>query len=155
MILLQDDPSIQGMIGSSSLAKILIKPSLIPSIPTLSPGLNGEIFSVYDPEHNGVKFRLGGEPRKMSLLELFATFCIGFFQISKGSGEKILIYRGMFVTRIARSFGLLTNKIWDALSIEPSPHPTTRAVEEEEEAEEEAEGEVANEGAGGSANLTW
>ncbi|GKB51443.1 hypothetical protein Tco_0902196 [Tanacetum coccineum] len=103
---------------------------------------------------------------------------LAFSKYLKGVREKNLIYGGMFVTRIARSFGLLTNKMWDALSIEPSPHvfkkksliamgvimelqngmcvwPTTRAVEEEEEAEEEAEGEVANEGAGGSANLTW
>nr|GEW53416.1 hypothetical protein [Tanacetum cinerariifolium] len=86
----------------------------------------------------------------------------------KGVRGKNLIYRRMFVTRIARSFGLLTNKMRDALSIKPPPHvlkksliamgvimelqnrlcvwPATRAVKEEEEAEEEAEGEAANEG---------
>nr|GEU63862.1 hypothetical protein [Tanacetum cinerariifolium] len=93
-----------------------------------------------------------------------------------GARDKNLIYGGMFVTRIARSFGLLTNEIRDALSIEPSPHvfkkkllisvgfimelqngicvwPATQAVEEEDEAEEEAGGDACNEGAGGSADM--
>ncbi|GJR40939.1 hypothetical protein Tco_1216623 [Tanacetum coccineum] len=94
----------------------------------------------------------------------------------KGVRDKKFIYRGMFVTRIARSFGLLTNEMRDALSIEPPPHlfkkksliamgiimelqngicvwHAVRAVEGEEEAEEEAEGEAANEGAGGFAEM--
>ncbi|GKD58265.1 hypothetical protein Tco_1295774, partial [Tanacetum coccineum] len=198
----------------------------------------------YDPEHNGVRFRLGGEPREMSLLELgrrvglyterrsrdnatlnglsraktmkanhllmefwptnrdsgfnvgntrvasirdprvkLAYRCIFVCNISywlskylKGVRDKNLIYGGMFVTRIARSFGLLTNEMRDALSIESLPHvfkkksliamgvimelqnmmylwPATLAVEEEEEAKEEAKGEAANEGAGGSAEM--
>ncbi|GJR50049.1 hypothetical protein Tco_1400570 [Tanacetum coccineum] len=71
----------------------------------------------------------------------------------------------MFVTRIARSFGLLTNEMMDSLSVKPLPHvfkkkllidmgvimelhngvcvwPATRAVEENDEAEEANEGEV-------------
>ncbi|GJY27967.1 hypothetical protein Tco_0403734 [Tanacetum coccineum] len=39
-----------------------------------------------------------------------------------GVRDKNLIYGGMLVTRIARSFGLLTNELRDALSIEPLPH---------------------------------
>ncbi|GJY51503.1 zinc finger, CCHC-type containing protein [Tanacetum coccineum] len=46
--------------------------------------------------------------------------------------EKSLIYGGMFVTRIARSYGLLTNEMMRALSVEPSPH----AIEEDEEDDE-------------------
>ncbi|GKA90219.1 hypothetical protein Tco_0812089 [Tanacetum coccineum] len=86
----------------------------------------------------------------------------------KSVRDKSLICEGMFVTRIARSFELLTNEIRDALSVEPLTHifkkksliamgvvmelqnricvwPATRAVEEDE-AEEEAEGEAANVG---------
>nr|GEZ13167.1 hypothetical protein [Tanacetum cinerariifolium] len=82
----------------------------------------------------------------------------------------------MFVTKIARSFGLLTNEMREALSIEPPSHvfkkklliamavimelqneicvwPATRAVEEEEKAKDEAEGEATNEGAGGFAKM--
>ncbi|GJZ03453.1 hypothetical protein Tco_0536728 [Tanacetum coccineum] len=62
----------------------------------------------------------------------------------KAIRDKNLIYGGMFVTRIARSFGLLTNEMRDALSIEPPPH---------EKGEEEAEGEAANERAGGFAEM--
>nr|GEZ84887.1 zinc finger, CCHC-type [Tanacetum cinerariifolium] len=84
--------------------------------------------------------------------------------------------RGMFVIRIARSFGLLTNEMRDALSVEPLPYvfkkkslipmgvimelnngvciwPTTRAGEEGNEAKEEAGREAANERAGGFAKM--
>ncbi|GJU84800.1 hypothetical protein Tco_1292346 [Tanacetum coccineum] len=56
--------------GISLLAKTLIKHSLTPSVPTPSLGLNGEIFFVYNPNHLGVRFRLGGEQKEISLLEL-------------------------------------------------------------------------------------
>nr|GEU77382.1 hypothetical protein [Tanacetum cinerariifolium] len=82
----------------------------------------------------------------------------------------------MSVTRIARSFGLLTNELTDALSIEPSPHvfkqksliaigvitelqngmcvwPAPRAVKEEEEAEDEAEGDAGHGGVGVFADI--
>ncbi|GKB85941.1 zinc finger, CCHC-type containing protein [Tanacetum coccineum] len=91
----------------------------------------------------------------------------------KGVREKNLIYGGVLVTKIARSFGLLTDELRDALSIEPPPHmfkkksliamgvimelqngmcvwPAPQAVEEEEEAEEEAEGDEDHDGDGGS-----
>ncbi|GJR99531.1 putative reverse transcriptase domain-containing protein [Tanacetum coccineum] len=98
--------------------------------------------------------------------------------IGDGGGvrEKNLIYGGMLVTRIATSFGLLTNELRDALSIKPPPHvfkkksliamgvimelqngicvwPAPRAVEEEEEAKEEPEGDAGHGGVGGSANI--
>ncbi|GJZ16908.1 hypothetical protein Tco_0553031 [Tanacetum coccineum] len=90
--------------------------------------------------------------------------------------EKNLIYGGMFVTRIARSFGLLTNEMRDALSVEPLPYvfkkksliamrviielhnwvcvwPVVRADWEDDEAEEEAVGEATNEEARGSTEI--
>ncbi|GJX66044.1 hypothetical protein Tco_0300387 [Tanacetum coccineum] len=117
----------------------------------------------YEPEHKGVKFRLGGEERKISLLELgwrlglysenqykedstlsgqkdstqriteidlFYLYCIYALGVGcnipywltkylKGVRDKNFIYGGMFVTRIARSFGLLTAEIVDVLSVEP------------------------------------
>ncbi|GKA56685.1 retrovirus-related pol polyprotein from transposon TNT 1-94 [Tanacetum coccineum] len=89
----------------------------------------------------------------------------------KGVRDKSLIYGGMFVTKIARLFGLLTSELRDALSIEPPPYvfkkkslitmgvimelqnemyvwPAPRVVKEEEEAEEEAEGDEGHDGAG-------
>nr|GEY64820.1 hypothetical protein [Tanacetum cinerariifolium] len=61
----------------------------------------------------------------------------------KWARDKNFIYGGMFVTRIAWSFGLLTNEMRDAL------------IEEEEKANEDAEREAANEEAGGSAKMYW
>ncbi|GKB36835.1 hypothetical protein Tco_0881777 [Tanacetum coccineum] len=92
-------------------------------------------------------------------------------QFLNGFRNKDLICGGMFVTRIDRSFGLLTNAMVDALSVEPRAYvfnkrslisiavvmdlgrgtccwPTTRQVREEDEVEE-----AAKEGAGGSANV--
>ncbi|GKD43709.1 hypothetical protein Tco_1268354 [Tanacetum coccineum] len=184
----------------------------------------------YDPEHLGIRFRLGGEQKEMSLLEL--GWRIGLYTERKskenatlsglsraktvkeirllmefwpsiGDGgfnvgntkrgvvcnilywlakylrsvrEKKLIFGGMFMTRIARSFGLLTNEMRDVLSVKPLSHvfkkksliemgvimelynrvcvwPVIRVVEEDNEAEEEVGGEAANEGAGGSAEM--
>ncbi|GJW42818.1 hypothetical protein Tco_0071617 [Tanacetum coccineum] len=65
-----------------------------------------------------------------------------------GMREKSLICGGMFVTRIARSYGLLTNEMMGAL--------TREAVEEDEkddEGDEAAEGDAGHEGAGGSADM--
>ncbi|GKC31788.1 hypothetical protein Tco_1039082 [Tanacetum coccineum] len=113
------------------------------------------IPSRYDPEHVGVSFRLGGESKMMFLLEL---------------GWRVGLY-SKEQSRIARSFGLLTNAMVDALCVEPRAHvfnkrslisirvvmdlgggtccwPATRQVGEEDEVEEAAE-----EGAGGSANV--
>ncbi|GJY42089.1 hypothetical protein Tco_0429359 [Tanacetum coccineum] len=97
-----------------------------------------------------------------------------------GNREKSLICGRMFVTRIAQSYGLLTNEMMGALSVEPSPHvfkkkslismgvvmklhnegcfwPATREVaeedEEDDEGDEEAGGGAGHEGAGGSADM--
>ncbi|GJX42318.1 hypothetical protein Tco_0257308 [Tanacetum coccineum] len=94
----------------------------------------------------------------------------------KSVRDKSLIHGRMFVTRIAQSFGLLTNEMRDALSVEPPPHifkkksliamgvimelqnkisvwPVTRAAVEDDEAKEEAKGEAANMEAGGSTEM--
>ncbi|GKC15758.1 hypothetical protein Tco_1012540 [Tanacetum coccineum] len=116
-------------------------------------------------EHIVMNFILDQEERVKQLEEYI-----------KAVRDKNLIYGGMLVTKIARSFGLLTNELRDALSIEPPPHmfkkksliamgvlmelqngicvwPAPRAVEEEEEVEEEAEGDAGHEGVGGSADI--
>nr|GEW44981.1 hypothetical protein [Tanacetum cinerariifolium] len=86
-------------------------------------------------------------------------------------------FRGMFVTRIARSFGMLTNEMVSVLSREPPPHvyrktslvkmevimelykgeccwPTTREVVKEGKGDdEEGDEEGGNEGVGGSAGI--
>nr|GEX75764.1 hypothetical protein [Tanacetum cinerariifolium] len=124
---------------------------------------------------------------RVTKIDLYYLYCIYTLEVIckipywlskylKGVRDKNLIYEGMFDTRIARPFGLLTNKMRDALSIKPPPHvfkkksliamgiimelknricvwPATRFVDEEEDAEEEAEGEDANEGAGGFAEM--
>ncbi|GJV43345.1 putative ribonuclease H-like domain-containing protein [Tanacetum coccineum] len=95
----------------------------------------------------------------------------------KSVRDKSLIFRGMFVTRIARSFGLLTNEMVSVLNCEPPLHvyrktslvkmgvimelhegeccwPATRAVVEKGKGNgEEGDGEGGNEGVGGSANI--
>ncbi|GJS13040.1 hypothetical protein Tco_0407512 [Tanacetum coccineum] len=198
-------------IGISLPTKVLLKPSLSPSTKTLSPASNG-----YDPNHLGVRFRLGGEKKEIYLLELgcriglyserqsrksatlsglrkgvtvkanhllmgfwptigddgfnvgntkvaairdprvklahcciattitrrkesthrvteidlFYLYCIYSDEVvcnipywlakyMVGMREKSLICGGMFVTQ---SYGLLTNEIMGALSVEPSPH---------------------------------
>ncbi|GKD04421.1 hypothetical protein Tco_1179395, partial [Tanacetum coccineum] len=52
-------------IKNSSPTKVLLKPSLSPSTKTLSLTPNG-----YAPNHVGVRFRLRGEQKEISLLEL-------------------------------------------------------------------------------------
>ncbi|GJX09360.1 hypothetical protein Tco_0199219 [Tanacetum coccineum] len=72
-------------------------------------------------------------------------FVIGGMAVKKVMDPRIRLahHWGMFVTRIARSLGLLTNAMVDALSVEPRAH-----VGEDDEVEE-----AANEGAGGSADM--
>ncbi|GJU52708.1 reverse transcriptase domain-containing protein [Tanacetum coccineum] len=95
----------------------------------------------------------------------------------KGVREKSMIFRGMFVTKIARSFGFLTEEMVSVLSREPPPYvyrktslikmgfimelyegvccwPSTRGVVEEGEGDDEdRDEEGGNGGAGGSADV--
>ncbi|GKE28236.1 hypothetical protein Tco_1443620 [Tanacetum coccineum] len=121
-------------------------------------------------------------------IDLFYLYCIFgegvIFNIPywlakylKSIRDKSVIFRGMFVTRIAQSFGLLTNEMVSVLNREPPPHvyrktslvkmgvimelyegeccwPATREVVEEGEGDdEEGDGEGGNEGVGGSADI--
>ncbi|GJY39930.1 hypothetical protein Tco_0426294, partial [Tanacetum coccineum] len=65
-------------------------------------------------------------------------------------GSPILISATSIASTLNR---LLTNKMMDALSVEPLPHPATREVKEDDEVEEANKGEAGNEGAGGSADM--
>ncbi|GJX22398.1 hypothetical protein Tco_0226843 [Tanacetum coccineum] len=115
----------------------------------------------YNSAYPGVSFRLRGETKTMSLMEL---------------GWRVILYSEE-ESRIARSFGLLTNAMRDALHVEPKAHvfnkrsliamnfvmdlgrgtscwPATREVGEDDEVKE-----VTNVEAGGSAkvyqNISW
>ncbi|GKD81049.1 hypothetical protein Tco_1347888 [Tanacetum coccineum] len=66
-----------------------------------------------------------------------------FAKYLEGVRDKSVIFGGMFVTKIARSFGLLTKEM-----------PVTKGfVEEDEGDDEKGDGEGGNEGAGGSADI--
>ncbi|GKA98007.1 hypothetical protein Tco_0825901 [Tanacetum coccineum] len=95
----------------------------------------------------------------------------------KSIRNKSVIFGGMFVTRIARSFGLLTNEMVSVLNCEPPPHvyrktslvnmgviielhegeccwPATREVMEEGEGDDkEGDEKGGNEGVGGSTDI--
>ncbi|GJQ90677.1 hypothetical protein Tco_0001816 [Tanacetum coccineum] len=155
---------------------------------------NTKVASIRDPKiklaHRCIATTIAGRKEtthRVTEIDLYYLYCIYTQEVVcnlpywlakylKGAREKNLICGGMFVTRIAGSFGLLTNEMMDALSVEPLPHvfkkklliamgvimelhngvcvwPATRAVEENDEAEEANEGEVGNEGVGGSANM--
>ncbi|GJZ30889.1 hypothetical protein Tco_0575936 [Tanacetum coccineum] len=257
-----------SLIGSSLLAKTSIKHSLTPSVPTPSPGLNGEIFSVLMSLFIGnwfvssllhlssmpllIGWRIGlyskGQSRENAtlsrlrdcntvkesrlLIEFWPTIRDGGFNVGnanvasirdprvklahrciattiagrkettyrvieinldylyciytpevacnipywlskylKGVKDKNLIYGGMLVTKIARSFGLLTNDFRNALCIKPPPHvfkkkslitmdvimelqnrmcdwPTVRAIEEEEDKDDDKGDKAAGVGVG-------
>nr|GEX67210.1 hypothetical protein [Tanacetum cinerariifolium] len=114
-------------------------------------------------------FVVGGMAIKSEWVTCNIPYCLSRY-LEKVK-EKDLLVGGMFVTKIAKSFGLLTNLMVDALSVEPRLHvfknnfliamgivmdlgggtccwPTTRQVREDDAVEE-----AANEEAGGSAEV--
>ncbi|GJS62138.1 hypothetical protein Tco_0656922 [Tanacetum coccineum] len=154
---------------------------------------NTKVASIRDPRvklaHRCITMTITGRKEtthRVTEIDLYYLYCIYTPEVAcnipywlskylKGVRDKNLIYGRMLVTRIARSFGLLTNELRDALSIEPPPHvfkkkslttmgvimklqngmcvwPAPRALEEEE-AEEEAEGDARHGGVGGSADI--
>ncbi|GKC22316.1 hypothetical protein Tco_1024466 [Tanacetum coccineum] len=125
---------------------------------------------------------------RVTEIDLFYLYCIfgegvvcnipyWLAKYLKSVRDKSVIFRGMFVTRIARSFGLLTNEMVSVLNREPPLHvyrktslvkmgvimelhegecywPATREVMEEGKGvDEEGDGEGGNEGVGGSADI--
>ncbi|GKB25420.1 hypothetical protein Tco_0864821 [Tanacetum coccineum] len=111
--------------------------------------------------------------QRITTIYLFYLYCIygegvvcnipyWLVRYLKGIRERDLICGGMFVTKLAQSFGLLTRKLRDVLSVEPQAHtfkkkslitiriimeldggacywPAIRGVGEDDEAEEGAE----------------
>ncbi|GJX72193.1 hypothetical protein Tco_0309364 [Tanacetum coccineum] len=70
---------------------------------------------------------------RVTKIDLFYLYCIfgegivcnipyWLTKYLKGVREKSVIFRGMFVTKIARSFGLLTEEMVNVLSREPPPY---------------------------------
>ncbi|GJR39800.1 hypothetical protein Tco_1215484 [Tanacetum coccineum] len=155
---------------------------------------NTKVASIRDPRvklaHRCIATTIEGRKEtthRVTEIDLYYLYCIYTPEVAcnipywlskylKAMRDKNLIYGGMLVTKIARSFGLLTDKLRDAFSIEPPPHvfkkksliamgvlielqnaicvwPAPRVVEEEEEADEEAEGDTGHEGVGGSADI--
>ncbi|GJR41327.1 hypothetical protein Tco_1217011 [Tanacetum coccineum] len=87
---------------------------------------------------------------RVTKIDLFYLYCIfgegpvcnipyWLAKYLKSVKDKSVIFRGMFVTRIARSFGLLTNEMVSVLSREGD--------------DEEGDGEGGNEGVGGSTDI--
>ncbi|GJZ05536.1 hypothetical protein Tco_0539329 [Tanacetum coccineum] len=136
---------------------------------------NTKVASIRDSRvklaHRCIETTIAGRKEttyRITEIDLYYLYCIYTPEVTynipywlskylKGVRDKNLIYGGMLVIRIARSFGLLTNELRDALSIEPPPHmfkkksliamgvimelqngiyvwPAPQAVEEEEEA---------------------
>ncbi|GKC48183.1 hypothetical protein Tco_1065905, partial [Tanacetum coccineum] len=122
---------------------------------------------------------------RVTEIDLFYLYCIfgegvvcnipyWLAKYLKSVKDKSVIFGGMFLTRIDRSFGLLTNEMVSVLSREPPLHktslvkmgvimelhegeccwPTTREVMEEGEGDdEEGDKEGGNKGVGGSADI--
>nr|GEW85576.1 putative retrotransposon Orf1 [Tanacetum cinerariifolium] len=101
---------------------------------------NTMVASIRDPRvklaHRCIETTIAGRKEttyRVTEIDLYYLYCIYTLEVAcnilywlskylKGVRDKNLIYEGMFVTRIARSFGLFTNKLRDALSSEHPPH---------------------------------
>ncbi|GKA34367.1 retrotransposon ORF1 [Tanacetum coccineum] len=125
---------------------------------------NTKVAAIRDPRvklaHRCIAMTIAGRKEsthRVTEIDLFYLYCIYSdelvcnipYWLAKymvGVREKSLICGGMFVTRIARSYGLLTNEMIGAL----------KPVEEDEEddkGDEEAGGDTGYEGARGSADM--
>ncbi|GKE67926.1 hypothetical protein Tco_1522087, partial [Tanacetum coccineum] len=125
---------------------------------------------------------------RVTEIDLFYLYCIfgegivcnipyWLAKYLKSVKDKSVIFEGMFVTRIAQSFGLLTNEMVSVLSCEPLPHvyrktslfkmgvimelhegescrlATREVMEEGEGDDEKGDGEGGNKRGGGSADI--
>ncbi|GJY89466.1 hypothetical protein Tco_0504662 [Tanacetum coccineum] len=156
---------------------------------------NTKVKSIRDPRiklaHRCITMTITGRKEttnRITEIELLYLYCIyeervvcnipcWLTKYLKGIRDKSVIFRGMFVTNIAWSFGLLNEEMIRVLNCEPPPHiykkkslvkigvimelhegefcwPETRGVVEEDEGDdEEGEGEGGNEGVGGFADI--
>ncbi|GKC09418.1 hypothetical protein Tco_1001028 [Tanacetum coccineum] len=151
--------------------------------------------SIRDPriklDHRCITMTITGRKEttnRVTKIDLFYLYCIygegvvcnipyWITKYLKGVRDKSMIFEGMFVTKIAWSFGLLTEEMISVLNREPLSHiyrkkslvkmgvimklhkgkccwPDTRGVIEEDEGDdEEGDGEGGNEGDGGSTDI--
>ncbi|GJT42201.1 hypothetical protein Tco_0942066 [Tanacetum coccineum] len=158
---------------------------------------NTKAKSIRDPRiklaHRCIMMTIMGRKEttnRVTEIDLFYLYCIfgegvvcnipyWLAKYLKGVRDKSVIFGGMFVTKIARSFGLLTEEMVSVLNREPPPHvyrkkslvmmgvnmelhkgeccwPVTRGIIEKEKGnDEEGDREGGNEGAGGSTDIYW
>ncbi|GKC42062.1 hypothetical protein Tco_1059784 [Tanacetum coccineum] len=150
---------------------------------------NTKVASIRDPRvklaHRCIATTIAGRKEtthRVIEIDIYYLYCIYTPEVAcnipywlskylKAVKDKNLIYGGMLVTKIARSFRLLTNEFRNALSIEPPPHvfknksfiamgvimelengmcawPVVRAMEEEEDVDDDEGDEAAGGGAG-------
>ncbi|GJY09773.1 hypothetical protein Tco_0377958 [Tanacetum coccineum] len=156
---------------------------------------NTKAKSIRDPRiklaHRCITMTITGRKEttnRVTEIDLFYLYCIYWegvvcnipYWLAKylnGVSDKSVIFRGMFVTKITRSFGLLTEEMIGVLNREPPPHiykkkslvkmgvimelhegeccwPATRGVVEENEGDdEEGDREGGNEGVGGFVDI--
>ncbi|GJT88538.1 hypothetical protein Tco_1070255 [Tanacetum coccineum] len=124
----------------------------------------------YDPKHLGVKFRLGGEQREISLLEL--GWRVGLYTRRKSmenvtlnglsraeTGKVPKEYEGKELDFVEPFPHVFKKKSLIAMGVVIELHngacfwPATREVEEDDEAEKAAKEEEGNERTGGSAEI--
>ncbi|GJZ23468.1 hypothetical protein Tco_0560927 [Tanacetum coccineum] len=154
-----------SLIEISSPTKVLLKPSLSPSTKTLSSARNG-----YDPNHLGVRFRLGGEQKEISLLKL--GWIIGLY--SEGQSRENATLSGLRKGVTVKANNLLLG-FWPTIGDDGFNVGNTKViairdprvelahrciattiaevVEEDDEGDEAVGGDASHEGAGGSADM--
>nr|GEY79789.1 hypothetical protein [Tanacetum cinerariifolium] len=186
----RENATLSGLRNDNIVKEIHLLMEFWPTIGDFNVG-NTKVVTIRDPRvklaHRCIVTTIAGRKEtthRVIEIDLYYLYCIYTLEVAcnipywlskylKGVRDKNLIYGGMLVTKIAWSFGLLTNELRYTLSIEPPPHvfkkksliamgvvmehqnemcvwPAPRAVKEEEEAEEEAEGGEGHDGAGGS-----
>ncbi|GKC35725.1 hypothetical protein Tco_1048109, partial [Tanacetum coccineum] len=156
---------------------------------------NTKAKSIRDPRiklaHRCIMMTIMGRKEttnRVTEIDLFYLYCIfgegvvcnilyWLAKYLKGVRDKSVIFGGMFVTKIARSFGLLTEEMVSVLNREPPPHvyrkkslvmmgvimelhkgkccwPVTRGIIEEDKGDdEEGDREGGNKGAKGSTDI--
>ncbi|GKD82280.1 hypothetical protein Tco_1349119 [Tanacetum coccineum] len=101
---------------------------------------NTKVASIKEPRvklaHRCIETTIAGRKEtthRVTEIDLYYLYCIYTLEVAcnipywlskylKRIRDKNLIYGGMLVTKIDRLFGLLTDELRNALSIEPPPH---------------------------------
>nr|GEV91843.1 hypothetical protein [Tanacetum cinerariifolium] len=111
-------------IGSFSPTKDLLKHSLTSSTPTPYLDRNGLTFfhideTIFRVHEFFASFKFDATPCREGVVCNIPYWLAKYL---KSVRDKSVIFRGMFMTRIAQSFGLLTNEMVSVLNREPPPH---------------------------------